>query len=255
VQTLDADVDELLTRLIDRMLVVLGEKLVAVYLYGSLVTGDFDPAISDIDLLAVMAAELDDLEFERLDLMHTRFAEEHPDWLERIEVAYLSLAALRSFRSHASPIAVISPGEPFHMKEAGEDWLINWWVVRRQGVALLGPPPTDIIPPLSTAEFIDAVQVQAEQWQTHIYAMRGYQQQGYAILTMCRALYAYTNGEQVSKRAAAHWVERQLPEWAALVENALAWRAGELPETDAATLFPDTVKFVRFVGDRIGAHP
>lgn len=252
--TLYADVDELLTNLIDRMLAVLGEKLVAVYLYGSLVTGEFDAAISDIDLLAVVAAELDELEFERLDLMHTRFAEDNRDWFDRIEVAYLALAALQSFRSHPSPIAVISPGEPFHMKEAGEDWLINWWVVRRQGAALVGPPPTEIIPPISTAEFIDAVQVQVERWQTHIYEMRGYKQQAYAILTMCRALFAYTNGQQVSKREAAHWVERQLPEWAPLIENALAWRAGELPEADAAALFPDTVKFVRFVGGRIGVH-
>src|SRR3712207_2269106 len=122
-----ADIDEILHTLRSQIQQTLGEQLVGLYLYGSLVTGDFDPDISDIDLLAVTRAQIDDPEFERLDVMHTAFVAGHPVWNDRIEIAYLSQPALETFRSQSSPIAIISPGEPFHFKEAGKDWLINWW--------------------------------------------------------------------------------------------------------------------------------
>jgi predicted nucleotidyltransferase len=38
------DVDELLESLHSRIRAVLGERLAGLYLYGSLTTGDFDPA-------------------------------------------------------------------------------------------------------------------------------------------------------------------------------------------------------------------
>ncbi|GAC1422991.1 MAG: hypothetical protein NVS4B1_20310 [Ktedonobacteraceae bacterium] len=46
-----ADINELLALLLSGMQSILSEKLVGVYLYGSLVTGDFDAETSDIDLL------------------------------------------------------------------------------------------------------------------------------------------------------------------------------------------------------------
>src|SRR4051812_45976805 len=53
------NINTLLTELVSEMEKVLGEKLVGLYLYGSLVTGDFDDDISDIDLLAVTSAHID----------------------------------------------------------------------------------------------------------------------------------------------------------------------------------------------------
>ena len=62
--------------------------------------------------------------------MHYDFVATNQKWDDRIEIAYLAVIALKTYRSHVSQIAVISPGEPFHVKEAGKDWLINWCVVR-----------------------------------------------------------------------------------------------------------------------------
>lgn len=41
--------------------------------------------------------------------------------LDRIEIAYLSAAALAIFKQARSPIAVISPSETFHIKDASTD--------------------------------------------------------------------------------------------------------------------------------------
>src|SRR3989304_4583631 len=159
-----ADISRLLESLLSRMRDVLQEKLVGLYLYGSLATGDFDPDSSDIDLLAATSSDVSDTEFNALRAMHLDFARDNPGWEDRVEVAYLSVTALRAFRSERSPIAVISPGEPFHMTEAGRDWLMNWYVVREKGVALFGPPAEALIAPITREEVAGGVRGYAVAW-------------------------------------------------------------------------------------------
>ncbi|MFO7170385.1 MAG: DUF4111 domain-containing protein [Chloroflexota bacterium] len=243
----EPEVDGLILKLRRSIQAILGERLVGLYLYGSLVTGDFDPRVSDVDLLAVTASDIDEREFERLRGMHQAIAAASPAWDDRIEVAYLSAAALRTFRERASRIAVISPGEPFHFKEAGKDWLINWWVIRSSGVALIGPPPEALIDPISDEEFLRAVSEQVVEWQDWVEHMRRRGSQAYAILTMCRALYAISNRAQVSKLQAARWAQARFPQWAPLIERALAWRvAPDDAGVDHEATFGETVGFVRF---------
>ena len=130
------DVDKLLNELLSQIRQILGDKLVGLYLYGSLVSGDFHEGVSDFDLLVATATDIDDTEFDRLHKLHLDFVDDHPEWDNRVEVAYLSVAGLETFKTKASQIAVISPGEPFNVKQAGRDWLINWWLVRERGRTL-----------------------------------------------------------------------------------------------------------------------
>lgn len=254
-QAHDGEVDHIIAQIRERAAQILADQLSGLYLYGSLVTGDFDPEISDIDLLAVTSAPIDQRQFDALDQLHQAIAAEHPRWAGRIEIAYVAADVLRTFRTQASLIAVMSPGEPFHLKEAGRDWLINWWVVRNQGVALLGPAPQAAIGPIARAEFVRAVRDQAHEWREWIYHMTTRPAQAYAIVTLCRALYAFTNGEQASKLQAAHWAQAQLPEWAALIGQALQWRrAWRDEDVDHAATFPETVRFINAVADRIDAN-
>ena len=241
------DVAALLNELHSEIRVALDEHLVGLYLYGSLVTGDFDRRLSDIDLLAVTTRDLDEQEFARLDAMHQAIVARHPAWYDRIEIAYLSTAALKTFRTQASPIAVISPGEPFHFKEAGKDWLINWWIIRGQGVRLYGPPPEQLIDPIGQDEFLRTVYEQTVEWQTWIEHMRRRGSQAYAILTMCRALYAFSHGAQVSKLEAARWAQSTFPQWAPLLRQALEWRSAASDEgVDHEATFAETLSFVRW---------
>jgi hypothetical protein len=186
--------------------------------------------------------------------MQGDFVAHHREWVERIEIAYLSATALQTFRSHPSPIAVVSPGEPFHFKEAGNDWLINWYVVRQQGVALFGPPSKTLIAPISEEEYLKAVRVQVADWATWVYHMRNRKSQAYAILTMCRALYALRHGVQASKKQAALWAAKELPQWSSLIEQALLWRASSSDKgVDHDATFPVTVQFVDYVVARVAS--
>jgi hypothetical protein len=222
------------------------------YLYGSLITGDFDRGSSDIDLLAALSEPIDDAEFARLNDLHDALAASFPEWAGRVEVYYASLAALKTFRTQTSVIAAISPGEPFHRKEAGRAYLLNWWIVREKGLTLFGPPPQDLIDPISREEFVAVVREHAASWKGWLDDQSHRPGQAYAILTMCRALYAVTYGEQVSKKRAAKWVQTIMPEWKWLIEAALQWRADWRTDVpDPLATIPDTRKFVYQAVDRI----
>src|SRR5829696_1865103 len=85
------DVRALIADVSARLQSVLGQKLVGLYLYGSLVAGDFDYEISDIDLLAATATAIRTNELDRLKTVHAEIEKAYPQWDNRIETAYVSL--------------------------------------------------------------------------------------------------------------------------------------------------------------------
>src|SRR5215204_1498285 len=225
---------------------VLGKKLAGLYLYGSMVAGDFDYEISDIDLLAATETAVDTNELEILERLHARLVNANRAWTDRIETAYVSLEALKTFKTRSSRIANISPGEPLHFLDAGRDWLLNWYFVREMGVTLCGVSPEKIIAPVSKEEFIEAVREQARERAANIDRARFSRPfQAYLIMTVCRALYASERGEQVSKRRAASSAAKRFPEYAALIENAFEWRARHREKNvNHEATFSETKEFV-----------
>lgn len=250
------DVNRLLEHLLAGMqtaLAPLGTKLTGLYLYGSLVTGDYDEVCSDVDLLAVLESDLDENEFEALRAMQAEFVAANPNWTERIEIAYVTTQALQTFKTQASLIAIVSPGEPFHYREMDKDWLANWYVVREYGRTLFGPPPGEVIGPIAKAEFVATIKRHCQGWREWVNEAYTRPSQSYAILTVCRAWYTVTHGEQVSKLKAAEWAMRQLPEEAEQIKIALRWRR-EAAQDDGAgceATIPETRRFVNTMVERI----
>lgn len=247
------DIKKFLDLLLIEIQKVLGSKLKGLYLYGSLVWGDFDYGVSDIDLAAVTSNDLADADFSALKAMHDEFARTHPKWDNGIEVQYVSMSALKTFRTQYSKMAVISPGEPFHVIDAGIDWLTNWYFVQDYGLILFGPPPAQFILQVTKEEFIQAVYDHALFWKEHVKQTRNSRPyQSYAVLTLCRVLYTVTLGEQVSKRRAGEWAEGQLLEWADFIREAFYVRS-HTAETrgDADKAYPKTEQFVFEVIEKI----
>lgn len=251
--TSDRQMHALLDHVLSAIQGVLGGRLVGLYLYGSLVAGDFDADTSDIDLLAAMADDVSDEDLPRLGLMHQQFASTHPVWRDRIEVQYLSTGGLRTFRSTPRRMAVISPGDPLHFVDGDIDWLVNWYLVRESGVSLVGPSPRILIDAISKQEFVRAVCQGALPWREHVMNTKNSRPfQAYAILTMCRTLYTAVHGEAVSKRKASSWAQLYMPAWSSLIADALLWRTDwRNQQVDATATFPQTVRFVNHVVDQI----
>jgi hypothetical protein len=245
-------VNTLLRRLAAEIQLIL--EPTGLYLYGSLTTGDFDPKNSDVDLMVAAASEVSNQQFGRLQQMHNNVVRDNPEWFDRIEVAYVSLETLRTPWSSRDRIAIISPGEPFDFKEAGKQWLVNWYTVRQTGLTLFGSAPETIIAPISQAEFVKLIREHADKWGDWVHQewARKRKGQAYAILSMCRALYTHRHGEQVSKRQAALWAQKQLPKWVDLISRAVIWReAEEIESIDHATTYLETLRFVNFVREEI----
>jgi predicted nucleotidyltransferase len=241
------DVNELIEKLLLKIKSILGSKLIGLYLEGSLVLGDFDPKTSDIDLLAALSKDIDGNEYEALRKMHAAVSSEYREWDDRIEVCYISVDALRSAESRTSQIVNISPGEPFHRTESSKEWLMNWYLTREKSKTLFGPSPITLIAPISKEEFIQSVKDNARSWGKWVEGMKNRYAQSYAILSMCRALFSYKKGDQVSKKEAAEWAQRELPEWSTLIQNAIDWKEAGKDNQDDEINFPKTVQFVNRV--------
>jgi Domain of unknown function (DUF4111)/Nucleotidyltransferase domain len=244
--TSDPEVAAVLGSIGDAIVTVTGSSLVGLYVFGSLATGDFDATVSDIDLIAVLADTPGEQLVARLRRMHADLARANPAWDDRIEVVYISAQGLATCRTGTSTIAVISSGEPFQVVQAGPDWILSWHPAREDGIRLLGPPIGSVIPPIPTAEFVRELRRYLAGFTNRIPDDASPGAQAYAILTMCRGLYAIRFGERRSKRVAAAWAQQEFPRWADLIRRALGWRQRqrEPDGQDGAETVAETRSFV-----------
>jgi hypothetical protein len=231
-----------------------GASLVGLYLYGSLATGDFEPAVSDIDLIAVLTDIPDEPLVGLLRDMHVRVARENPEWSDRIEVDYVSAQGLAYCRTTSATIARISPGEPLHLIEAGRDFLLDWYPARKDGVAVLGPPIDSLIPPIPHAEYLEEVRMYLAGLRSRFDDDASAGSQAYAIVTMCRGLYAIRTGERLSKREAASRARREFPRWAGLIDRALVWRdrQWDAEQPDGSETVAEAHAFIADIAGRLG---
>jgi hypothetical protein len=218
-----------------------GANLRGLYLFGSLPAGAFRPGKSDLDLVAVLDADVQGgVELEALTELHSGFVADHSDWHERVEVGYISHAVLQTLgETPTGRIAVISPGEPLHIKDVGADWILNWRSVCTQGETIVGPPPREIGPEITDKAFRRALELQLETWTKDVRAhWVAYvpAHQGYIVVTICRALYALSTGEQTSKEEAVAWAAERFPDWSGFVKDALAQYRADLTEQHLATV-------------------
>lgn len=215
---------------------VLEHRLQALYLFGSAATGSFEDGISDVDTVAVLATEPSDDDVASLAEMHERLINDTPAWSDRIEVDYLSATALANFRSRSWPAARISPGEPFHRIQIDERWVLDWYQVLLSGVALYGPPPQTFIPPISHEEFVNALRQLLQELSDRLIDDISPRGRVYAILTACRALRVCRTGEYASKKEAAEWATKQLPQFHDLITGAVARRHGRRTGAESISL-------------------
>ena len=223
----------------------LGADLLGLYLFGSLAAGGYVDGRSDIDLLAVLERDMDEQRLPALERLHAAFAARHPEWIERVEVGYIGQSVLQTLAdTPAGTIAVISPGEPLHIKEVEWDWTVNWSVASTKGELIRGPQALALGPAVSAATFRRAVRAQLRAWPGHVRSRTlAYvpAAQGYAVVTVCRALYALETGEQTTKEEAAAWAAERFPERADEIRAALVAHRADLGAAHART-----VEFVDF---------
>jgi hypothetical protein len=157
--------------------------------------------------------------------MHRLFEEERPEWRGRIEVVYIGRRTLASFRTSTGSLAVISPGEPFHVgDDRPADWLQNWYLVRETGSTIWGPLAADVFPTIAWSAFVDATIRYADEVGKRSRADVGGGTLAYTILTLCRALRVVRTQTPGSKQDGAALARERWPDWAWLIDASLSCR-------------------------------
>lgn len=254
-------VNAMLRRLLDELRSALGPDFTGLYLYGSLSSGDFDPASSDIDFVVATARELPAPLVEKLAAMHERIAQSGLPWSRRLEGWYIPLAALRRFDPAQARHPTIGLDWDFGYGRYRADWMIQLHIIRERGVVVWGSPPASLIDPITPDQLrAAAVENALGFWAAHVAKqgsddavpgpelewLRGREYQAFAILTMCRILYTLESGQVASKLVAAAWAKQALdPSWTALIERALDWRHDKRPDD-----MSDMLHFIRFTVER-----
>lgn len=244
--------ESLLETLVSGIHAVLAGDLVGIYLYGSSVSSGFDPGVSDLDLVAVTSAEVEEIDLAGLEQMQLDIVGRNPEWSDRLEIVYIGWTTLQSFRTSPGSLAVISPGEPFHVVGDVAEWLQNWYLVRETGVTLYGVAAPEVILPIARVEFVAAVVRYADWLRNRNYDDLGPASLAYAVLSLCRALRTVRTGLHCSKREAAAWTRERMPEWAWLIDAALRCRMSRGPTGfDDEQTRTAAQRFIRLLADEI----
>lgn len=193
---LPADIAQLLRSLRDELLARGG--LVGVYLYGSLATGDFSPARSDIDVVVMLEREPDKAAIQELERLHR------------------ALASLgdSAGRLHCLYVPAESAHDPARLHTYWYGNRMTQWQFKvltqaelaSAGVAFYGPWPPPAIKPVPTAEVQAAVHQEISGYWRRIARRRKCWWQDtwvdFGLVTLPRAEAVLTTGDLITKTEA-----------------------------------------------------
>ena len=216
---LPIEVRPLLDLLVPAINEALGDRIISIVLWGSVVLGDYRPGRSDLDLIVGLDQDPDAPTLALLQPVHDQIEAALPAWRNRVEVAYVGVASLRRFRTRAHVIARISPGEPLNLRSADGAWRIDWFQARRNGVALYGAEPRKIMPEVSVDELRGEAARQLGGLSAELPPDASEGHLAYVALRACRAMHAIECGHQATKPGAARWFAARHPQWAKLIER------------------------------------
>lgn len=190
---LPADVSVLLGRLTDELVARGG--VAGIYLYGSLTTGDFSPARSDIDVVVMLESEPDQAGISELRQLHAGLA----DRTGKLHCLYVPVAAA------ADPDRLC----PYWYGDRMTQWQLK--VLTRAelaaaGMALHGPWPSPDLPRVSAAELRAAVHAEVSgYWQGMARRRRCWLRDSWVDLGLTalpRSEAVLTSGEMITKSEA-----------------------------------------------------
>ena len=186
--------------LLDRFIADLGGVVppVALWAHGSLALGDFQPGRSDLDLVALIEARLSSAQEQDLRRVHEALHAQAA-LADKLHCAYVARSEVddpgRSHLTWAHGELFDRVVSPVSRRELGQG-----------GLALCGPAPAAVVPPVSDQELADYVRgdladywyprtARADLWLRDIWVDLG-------LLTFARATVTLREGRLITKREA-----------------------------------------------------
>ena len=244
--SLDPETAGYVREVTERLRATLGDKLLGVYLHGSAVLGDFVRERSDVDLVAVSDGPLTG--DERVAVAETLSSESLPSPASGLELHVVDRHAVDLLVDEPPPFelhiasAVSSPDRVVVGRGHGgdPDLVMHFAVLHERGVALTGPPASEIFPTVSRPRLLRAFAGELHWALEHA-------SPGYQVLNACRAWRFLEEDVLTSKLAGGEWARKRVEEPAAIDAATRNRRA----ETDAQPEPMWARSFVQTVLDRL----
>lgn len=224
------------------------EEVVGVYVVGSAVGGDFDPAGSDVDLLVLLRSTPTESDLELLRHVHHTVAA-YP-YGDRLEIEYVGVEQLRPDGIQGASISV-APGGDLSLgpSNAAADDIHG---AHALGIALIGPSPDSVFPEVDRSTFVASQNSWlidlSQRDRTHADARPD--DYGEWTLNMARCLFGIEHREGCTKQRAAAWLGERAPDLRGTLTKALDIRR----RTTGTTIEP---REFRIFADRalvLGGH-
>jgi aminoglycoside adenylyltransferase-like protein/nucleotidyltransferase-like protein len=172
----------------------------AAYAIGSAATGGFEAGASDLDVVLVLRGQPSRAELAEL--------------AERARAVDVAPARGLELVAYAGGEVVLNvntgPGMTEHVGYAGDDpdfwFVLDRAIAREHARTLVGPPWTELFPPISRAEILAALQASLDWHAAEEPASRN------TVLNTVRTWRWLETGEWVSKPAAAGWLLQRVRE-------------------------------------------
>jgi len=192
-------------RAIARRLEARLQSLVAIYVCGSAVLGDFHPGRSDVDLVAVCVDRVGPASSRRLARMVRKACSR---WAIGVDLSVMTTEAAAESSD---------PWYEFHLNTSvdverhfGEEPLARWLHIyiancRRYGATIVGPPATEVFAPVPRPRLLEVL---LEQTQME----SGWRQPHVRVLNACRTWRYLSENAFCSRSAGGRWALPRLPD-------------------------------------------
>lgn len=235
-----SEINDLIDSLTAGTTSLFGERLVGIYLFGSLTYGDFNIESSDIDLVAILKEPVQPTEYDSLNNLHQKIAEKYPQWAKRLEVSYTPIQMLTEKQPPKEPRPYYGEGIFYPAAPYGNEWIINLYLLHMHGRAVVGPEFTTLVEPIEIADVQAAcVKDLFTEWEPKLREpawLDNSHYQAYLVLNLCRILNTVLNASALSKKKSATAIKQEFPEWTDLIQTAESWQYGTEMKQKEATL-------------------
>jgi hypothetical protein len=177
---------------------------VGLYAGGSLASGDYHPAVSDLDLVAVITARLDARKQHELRQLHETIRQGHPP-AARLHCIYVPHGEVADVKAAH---VMWTHGQLAHRCLSG----IARAELLRNGITVYGPPPAELLPPVDDAALRVAVRAELTgYWRKSVrwpWLWLNDWCVDLGLLTLARAEAALDDGQLITKSEALGHLDR-----------------------------------------------
>jgi predicted nucleotidyltransferase len=204
IKEIDMEIFEFISCYKNMLLENCSNKIIGIYLFGSLAYGGFDKDRSDIDMVVITKTLLKGLELDSIKSIHKKLETINQKWSKRLEASYTPIDMLKEKDPPKDPRPYY--GEIFYNEATyGNEWLINNYLLYNYGITLYGPEfKTLVNEPINIKKIKEAcIEDFYKEWEPKINDnewLSNSHYQSYIVLNICRILYTINKMELENKQ-------------------------------------------------------